>query len=279
MKAIKFSSCEILEQHSATKGTANQLAAPSLLPVNYYGSWNSEPLRLPERELPSWNTSIPPTSLAALAALASSPDAKVGSYHIQRYLGAGQYGAVFVGSHQVLRRRSAIKVLLTERVQDSLEAFTREAQIAASFQHPNIVDVFDAGIYDNTGYIAYRFMKGGTLLEAMQHELSFEQIRNWLSQIASALHTIHAAGLVHRDIKPDNLLIDEHGNLALADLGLASLHPAMKQQAIRIECRHACCAAGRARCWQQRFGAPFYLAPELFYQAPYEPSADIYSWG
>ena len=133
-------------------------------------------------------------------------------YRIERQLGRGGMGVVYLATHVRLGRRAALKVLAPEIAEQEgfQERFVRESRLAASLDHPNIVPVYDAGEHDGVLYIAMRFVEGtdlATVLEGAPEGLEPDRALSILGQIADALDTAHAEGLVHRDVKPGNVLI------------------------------------------------------------------------
>src|SRR4051812_44094609 len=146
-------------------------------------------------------------------------------YLIQRKLGAGGMAAVYLAEDQELGRRVALKLLDDRHAADEqfVERFRREAQNAAGLNHPNIVSIFDRGQTEGTYYIAMEFLEGRTLKELV--------IRNgptpipiaidYARQILGALAFAHRHGIVHRDIKPHNIVVGPDGRLKVTDFGIA----------------------------------------------------------
>ncbi|MCA9685931.1 MAG: serine/threonine protein kinase, partial [Myxococcales bacterium] len=153
---------------------------------------------------------------------------KIGRYPILRRLGAGGMGVVYVAYDEVLDRRLAIKVLhaqVWDRDGRRRERLLREAQAMARVSHPNLVTVHEVGAADGQLFVAMEFVSGLTLKEWMQPSEK-EERRHWRAvvdvfcQIAQGLAAIHDAGLVHRDVKPANVLIGDDGRVRVLDLGL-----------------------------------------------------------
>lgn len=149
------------------------------------------------------------------------PGTEIGGYRVQGVLGRGGMGVVYTAEHMHLGRPVALKLLAPGLAGDFRERFVRESRMAASLSHPNIVTVYDAGDADGMPWIAMQLVPGtdlGRLLEEEQR-LDPERVVGITSQIASALDAAHAAGLVHRDVKPGNILLNgEHA--WLTDFGL-----------------------------------------------------------
>ncbi len=146
-------------------------------------------------------------------------------YEIIRQIGFGGMATVYKAKCHVLNRFVAVKVLKDEYTTDSefIKRFNTEAQAVASLTHPNIVSVYDVGCEDNLHYIVMEFVQGKTLKEIIREDgaLSWKWSVNIAIQIASALETAHKNNIVHRDIKPHNIIITEDGIAKVTDFGIA----------------------------------------------------------
>src|SRR5215211_3342270 len=147
----------------------------------------------------------------------------VAGYRIEERIGRGGMGLVYRAEHLNLRRRAAIKIIAPELAEASgfRERFNREARIAAALQHPNIVTVYDAGEEDGLLYLAMQYIEGNDLSAVLRSQGRLRPYRaiDVCRQIAAALDAAHGQGLIHRDVKPANVLID--GRTAfLTDFGL-----------------------------------------------------------
>src|SRR5881392_1619858 len=149
---------------------------------------------------------------------------EVAGFRIESVLGRGGMSVVYVAEQMRLGRKVALKVLTTELAWDEQfrERFVRESHIAATIDHPNIVPIYDAGEADGLLYIAMRFIEGTDLKALIEREGSLEPGRtvSLTSQIASALDTAHDKGLIHRDVKPANVLLGRQDHAYLTDFGL-----------------------------------------------------------
>ena len=190
-------------------------------------------------------------------------------YDIQRLLGRGGMGAVYLAREKALERAVAIKVLPPETATDAdtRERFRREARVAAKLTHPNIVPLHTFGDVEGMLYFVMGYVKGESLAERMRREgkLPEEDVRRILAEVADALHYAHKQGVVHRDIKPDNILIDdESGRPMLTDFGVAK---ARASGATLTE-------AGAV------VGTPYYMSPEQASGArDIDGRSDLYSLG
>ena len=146
-------------------------------------------------------------------------------YRIVRQLGVGSFGQVFLGYDDQLQRDVAIKVPTGKFLSDAsrTENYLNEARTIAGLDHPNIIPVFDVGsTFDYPIYIVTKYIDGQTLAEQIaQSSIPIDRAIAIVTTIADALHFAHRRGVVHRDVKPENILIDENQKPFLADLGLA----------------------------------------------------------
>jgi DNA-binding beta-propeller fold protein YncE/ABC-type branched-subunit amino acid transport system substrate-binding protein len=190
-----------------------------------------------------------------------------GNYRIELPIGRGGMGVVYRAHDGALDRDLALKLLAPELAADeSFRArFLRESRLAASLDHPSIVPIFDAGEVDGQLYIAMRLVDGTDLkrLLAAEGPLDPERAVRMLEQVADALDTAHERGLVHRDVKPSNVLIDARGHVYLADFGLSR----------RLAEQSPLPGAGLS------LGTADYVAPEQIRGEHLDGRADLYSLG
>ena len=156
-----------------------------------------------------------------------APGVRVGVYEIVARIGEGGMGTVYRAIDTKLHRPAAIKLLSDELADPTARRrFQREAQTASSLNHPHIVTVFDAGEIDGRQYLATEFIDGGTLRDWLHGGHDWRDIVELLIGVADGLATAHDAGILHRDVKPENILITRSGYAKLADFGLAKLDAA-----------------------------------------------------
>src|SRR5205809_4524501 len=151
---------------------------------------------------------------------------KLGRYEIRSKIGEGGMGEVYLAEDAQLRRRVALKILPGElsASQDRMRRFIQEAQAAAALNHPNIAHIYEIGESDGTNFIALEFVDGKTLREKIYREKSALKILlKYLLQVAEGLAKAHAARILHRDLKPDNIMITREGHAKILDFGLAKL--------------------------------------------------------
>jgi predicted Ser/Thr protein kinase len=157
--------------------------------------------------------------------MATTPHVLLDRYEVGRLLGAGGMAEVFEGRDRLLARRVAIKVLQAQFARDPsfLIRFKREAQAAASLSHPNIVGVYDTGTEDGTHFIVMEYVDGRTLKDVIRAEgpLYPERAAEICADVCSALAAAHARGLIHRDIKPGNVMLTPDGKVKVMDFGIA----------------------------------------------------------
>ncbi|MDX2200140.1 MAG: protein kinase [Phycisphaerae bacterium] len=192
-------------------------------------------------------------------------------YHIEGVVGTGGMGIVYRGRHLTLKRPVAIKMLLAGRYAGrlELERFKREAESIAALRHPNIVQVFDAGECDGHPYFVMELVEGGSLAQQLdRYPRSSREAAVCIAVLARAIHAAHAGGIMHRDLKPGNILIAADGTLKIADFGLA-------RRSERSDERSAITIAGT------HLGTPSYMSPEQASGAASEfcPLIDVYALG
>jgi serine/threonine protein kinase/tetratricopeptide (TPR) repeat protein len=150
----------------------------------------------------------------------------LGRYEIRSLLGTGGMGEVYLSYDTQLRRQIAIKLLPTEFTQDRvrLSRFEREAYAASSLNHPNILTIHEIGQHDGHHFIATEYVEGESLRQRMSStRIELREVLDVAQQVASALAAAHQAGIVHRDIKPDNIMLRRDGLIKVLDFGLAKL--------------------------------------------------------
>ncbi|MBI3271374.1 MAG: tetratricopeptide repeat protein [Planctomycetes bacterium] len=179
----------------------------------------------PAPTLPAGDAAAAPLPSAAGAAAASGPGPAgepFGRYRLLRELGRGGMGVVYQAWDTDLRRTVALKMLLPEAAESpqAVERFLVEARAAGRLRHPNIVQVHEAGSFRGRHFLAMDFIEGRTL-EAARRELPTRRMVEVLREAALALHAAHCAGVVHRDVKPGNILLDASGRPYVSDFGLA----------------------------------------------------------
>ncbi|MEO1497562.1 MAG: serine/threonine-protein kinase [Planctomycetota bacterium] len=192
---------------------------------------------------------------------------QLNDYRLLRQLGRGAMATVYLAEQQSLARRVAVKVLNEElsRDQDQVERFAREARAAASMTHPGVVQVHEVGSSGPLHFLVQEYLPGGSLGELLKRQGRFTPgaVLGVMVQVAEALDEAHSRGLVHRDIKPDNLMLDRGGAVKVADFGLARIAEAgarMTREGIAL-------------------GTPLYMSPEQVEARPVDTRSDLYSLG
>lgn len=190
----------------------------------------------------------------------------LGPYRIEELLGEGGMGLVFRAVRKGDGRVVALKLLKVDLSGDETyrRRFVHEARSAAEVTHEHLVPILDAGEIDGRWYLAVGYVQGRTVQEHIRSEGAFsaQKVLRLTNEVASGLDALHASGVVHRDIKASNLLIDETGKALLTDFGLA------KGRAYTALTRPG-----------QVLGTLHYLAPELIRGEPATPASDIYALG
>jgi serine/threonine protein kinase len=191
------------------------------------------------------------------------PGTRLGSYVVQEFIGQGAMGVVYRAYHPELERTGAVKVLQgLGGDADVVARFRREAQAIAHMRHPNVLNVFDFGEFEGTPYMIVEYVEGGSLAALTKSgPLEPDAAITFLRGIGDALDYAHKHGIVHRDVKPANVLLGPEGNPILADFGLAKL---MESSSIKS-------LTGVTT------GTPAYMAPEQVAGKMVGPAADRYS--
>jgi serine/threonine-protein kinase len=188
-----------------------------------------------------------------------------GRYRAEKRLGSGGMAEVWCAEDDVLGRRVALKLLGSRFAEDDefRERFKREAQAAAGLAHPNVVGIFDRGEWDGTPYIAMELVDGKTLKDVVRERgpLPPDVAVNLTIQILQALGYAHRRGIVHRDVKPQNVILDREGVAKVADFGIARSGPSEMTETGTI------------------VGTVQYISPEQAQGQPVSPRSDLYSAG
>jgi eukaryotic-like serine/threonine-protein kinase len=219
---------------------------------------------------PGWPLESDPLASPTLA-----PGMELGQYRIESAIGAGGMGVVFRAFDIKLHRPVAIK-FLSDGFADAAarRRFQREAQMASSLNHPHILTVYDVGEFQGRQYLATEFIDGGTLKNwAQRQPRSWEDVADLLTGVADGLATAHHAGILHRDIKPDNILVTASGYAKLADFGLAKLADAPQPADITRTLSEEQTQQGII------LGTIAYMSPEQAAGQTLDPRSDIFSFG
>ena len=188
-----------------------------------------------------------------------------GRYRLERKLGGGGMADVWLAEDQELGRKVAIKMLHDRYANDTqfVERFRREATHAAGLSHPNVVSIFDRGEAGGSYFIVMEYVEGRTLKELIvtRGPCPVPVAISYVRQVLAALRYAHRNGIVHRDIKPHNVLVDHEGRVKVADFGIARAGSSQMTEAGSI------------------IGTAQYLSPEQARGAPVDESSDLYSTG
>jgi len=192
-----------------------------------------------------------------------APGTRLGQYEVQDFIGQGAMGLVYRAYHAQLQRTGAVKVLQGIAPDaDSTARFRHEAQAIAQMRHPNIVNVYDFGEHDGTLYMIIEYVPGGSLANRLSHgQLDPAAALKYLRGIASGLDYAHGLGIVHRDVKPANVLLEKDDTPVLADFGLAKLLQGSSLKSMT----------------GVTTGTPAYMAPEQVTGSRVGPAADRYA--
>jgi len=183
-----------------------------------------------------------------------------GNYRLVRLLGRGGYADTYLAEHVYLRTPAAVKLLSTQLTQDGVARFYQESRTIANLNHPNIIRVLDFGSVDDTPYLVMDYAPNGTLRQLHRRGaiLSVQMIVPYVRQVAAALQYAHNQRVVHRDVKPENMLLGEYEEVLLSDFGSALLQDAQHKRDVA--------------------GTVTYMAPEQIAGRPV-PASDQYALG
>jgi len=201
---------------------------------------------------------------ARSAASRTTGPERIGRYEVERSLGTGTMGLVLKAIDRQLDRPVAIKLLLGSGADDSERRarFLREGQAAARVRHPNVVSIYELGFHGDEPFVAMELVEGPTLREWVKaRQPGRAAVLALLGEIAAGLDAIHAAGVVHRDVKPENILVDAAGHPRVADFGLA------RGSSARDLTRTG-----------QLLGTPAYMAPEQLEAGEATPASDQFAF-
>ena len=211
----------------------------------------------------------------SLEALSLTPGTRFERYDIEALVGRGGMGEVYRATDSRLHRPVALKVMRTDH--DAALAVSeaggtarllREARAAAALNHPNSVAIYELGEHEGIFYIAMEFVQGAALRRYVKDpNVTIDTKVSWLVDAARALWAAHKAGLVHRDVKPGNIMVSEEGIVKVLDFGLAKVTAA------------SAAPAGFSTQMGQVLGTPRYMAPEQLEGHPADASADQFSFG
>jgi serine/threonine-protein kinase len=214
------------------------------------------------------------TPMNALGEAAPGPSADLavvraalaGEFDVKEEIGRGGMATVFRAHETALGREVAIKVLPFSQVHDAslVERFQNEARTAARLEHPHIIPIYRVGRVADVIFFSMRYVRGPSLSEllAVLGSMEPQEIRRILIECARALGYAHAHGVVHRDIKPDNIMFKESGEILVCDFGIA-----------RAATSNRLTGTGTA------LGTPYYMSPEQLRAQPLDGRSDLYSLG
>src|SRR5258706_1014660 len=189
---------------------------------------------------------------------------KIGRYEFEKELTQGGMGLILLARDPYVQRQVVIKVLMYKQSLDEVyrEFFQREAELIASLEHPCIVPVYDFGWHGEQPYIVMRYMSGGTLEDRLEKgEMKLSEIAHIFNRVSEALDAAHLKNIIHRDVKPSNILFDSSSKAFLSDCGIA------KSQTIKDE----------DGAWI--VGTPAYISPEQVQGSKVDGRSDVYALG
>jgi serine/threonine protein kinase len=206
-------------------------------------------------------------------------DTLISHYRIVSPIGKGGMGEVYLAEDTKLDRKVALKILPPEFAEDTdrMSRFVREAKSASALNHPNIITIYEINEFENTHFIATEFIDGKTLNDyAKDNPLSYKSVLEIAIQTVSALDVAHSNGIVHRDIKPDNVMIRPDGFVKILDFGIAKLS---EKQNPAIESEDATAIQQPSTSPGMIIGTANYMSPEQAKGETVDARTDIFSFG
>jgi serine/threonine protein kinase len=197
-------------------------------------------------------------------------DLQIGRYQVKEPLGHGGMAVVYLARDPLLERVVAMKFIRMEAVSQvfaskMIRRFEQESRLLAKLSHPNIVSVIDSGKFEDIPYLVMEYIPGGTIQPEMGSHMPYRQAARLLLPIAEALQYAHEEGIIHRDVKPSNILLTKSGQPMLSDFGIAKI----------IAGEHAVALTATSA----GIGTPEYMSPEQGLGHAVDPRADLYSLG
>jgi eukaryotic-like serine/threonine-protein kinase len=189
---------------------------------------------------------------------------KIGRYEVERELTQGGMGLIILARDPYIQRQVVIKVLMYSRMLDEVyrEFFQREAEVIAALEHPAIVPVYDFGWHGKQPYIVMRYMAGGSLDDLLiKGEVKTTDMGHIIKRVSEALDAAHAKNIIHRDVKPSNILFDNTGEAFLSDFGIAKSKTITDDEG------------------EWLVGTPAYMSPEQVKGEKVDGRADVYALG
>ncbi|EFH79868.1 serine/threonine-protein kinase [Ktedonobacter racemifer] len=188
---------------------------------------------------------------------------RLGNYRLERLLGRGGFAEVYLGRHIHLQRPAAIKILQAHLSEREIDGFRQEAQIIAMLEHPHIVRIHDFDVQDGVPFLVMEYLPNGTMRQrhAKGERVPLPSVVSYVRQVADALQFAHDQRLIHRDVKPENMLLGRRDEVVLSDFGIASIAHSTSSMTV-----------------QSAVGTIPYMAPEQI-QAYSRAASDQYSLG
>ncbi|MBI4830399.1 MAG: protein kinase [Candidatus Lindowbacteria bacterium] len=260
---VRMANAAVEGQILATRKTCQELA--SLIDAEECGEIRLDPFSKPFFILNLMGLKAPSDSVPAPVRPAAHMEGKrfLGPFTLIEKLGAGSTGAVYKARDESLDRQVAIKVLFPGLRKDRISAITDEARVLAKLNHPNIVQVYSAGQEDEIGFLAMEFVEGFSLREILNSEgcLPIEDALDVMIQVSRGLNAAYKQGIVHRDVKPANVLVNTHNIAKVTDFGLADT------------------VIHHRKAGQRVAGTLHYISPEQSQGLKTDCRSDIYSLG
>jgi serine/threonine protein kinase len=212
--------------------------------------------------------------------MALSPAMVFGPYRIGRKLGYGGMGEVYQATHLFLEREVALKTLRRDAVDEHFKTLIQEARATSALDHPNIVKVYDVGDLDGIAYIAMEYVEGQTLRQVLgQRALRPKEVLEYAAQIANALAAAHDVGILHRDVKPGNIMITRKGVIKVVDFGLAQRFDPPEPRSEETASTQSRESGMPLNSQVHFLGTLSYMSPEQVLGLRLDVRSDIFSFG
>lgn len=197
----------------------------------------------------------------------TAPPERLGQYEVTKRLGRGAFGEVYLGYDAELHRPAALKLLRGAAGPDAKARLRKEAQAMAALNHPALLTVYGFGEFEGRVFIAMEYAEHGTMRDWIRQARSTDEIVQQVAHAARGLHAAHQAGLVHRDVKPSNILIGNDGRARVSDFGLVYAEASLPTLT----------SSGSGSAQTAMGGTPPYMSPELFDPSPPTPRSDEFA--
>lgn len=270
VKALKAGAHDYLRKHDLSQGRLvgslrDAIAENEIVPLPLAFDLPDLPVSEDAAKVQNQPQSIRDAIMAEDGRAGRSPRLEISGYTVQRKIGAGGMSSVYLAERQSDSMLTVLKLLNADlsRENEFLRRFIREYGILSKISNPNIVKIFDQGYSDQHVYIAMEYFGGGDLKDRIDRGMTPDEAVSLMLEMAKGLQAIHAADVIHRDLKPQNIMFRDDGSLGILDFGIAKIASEETQLT-----EHG-----------QVFGTPYYMSPEQGTGKILDARSDLYSLG